>query len=171
MIKGGIGGANTQTGLRFEERIKFSVAISKLPDYEVDGNKIFYKGNLIAELFPKRKLYKFLLSRLGIEYTDYISKRLEPDEAILVGNTLFVVEMKFQNGQGSVDEKLQTCHFKKRQYGKLFSKTGINVEYIYVLNDWFQAGAYKDVLEYIKEVGCHYFFNEVPLEFLRLTGE
>jgi hypothetical protein len=171
MIKGGIGGANTQTGLRFEERIKFSVAISKLPDYKVVGNEIFYKDKLIAELFPKRKLYNFLLRRLGVNYTDYISKRLEPDEAILVGNTLFIVEMKFQNGQGSVDEKLQTCHFKKKQYNKLFSNTDINVEYIYVLNDWFKADAYKDVLEYILEVGCYYFFNEVPLEFLKLTSE
>lgn len=171
MIKGGIGGANTQTGLRFEERIRFSVAISKLPDYKVVGNEIFYKDKKVAELFPKRKLYNFLLKRLEINYVDYISKRLEPDEAILVGNTLFIVEMKFQNGQGSVDEKLQTCHFKKRQYNKLFSNTEINVEYIYILNDWFKADAYKDVLDYIKEVGCYYFFNEIPLEFLRLTGE
>ena len=171
MIKGGVGGANTQTGLRFEERIRFSVAISKLPDYEVVNNKIFYKDKLVAELFPKRKLYNFLLKRLGVNYTDYISKRLEPDEAILAGNTLFIVEMKFQTGQGSVDEKLQTCHFKKRQYDKPFSKTGINVEYIYILNDWFKAPAYKDVLDYIEEVGCYYFFNEIPLEFLRLTGE
>ncbi len=54
MIKGGVGGANTQTGLRFEERIRFSVAISKLPDYKVVGNEIFYKE---YTKFPLKYLY------------------------------------------------------------------------------------------------------------------
>jgi len=46
--------------------------------------------------------------------------------------------MKFQKVAGSVDEKLQTCGFKKRQYTELLKPLDINVEYIYILNDWFQ---------------------------------
>ncbi len=171
MIKGGTGGGNTQTGLRFEERIHLATAISKLPNYEVRGFDVYYKGEKVAELFSKNRLYKSLLILKEITHTNYISKKLLPDEAILIGNKLFIIEMKFQYVAGSVDEKLQTCHFKKRQYTKLFSDTDIEVEYIYVLNDWFNKSEYKDVREYIKEVGCHYFFNEIPLSTLGLNSE
>lgn len=171
MIKDGKGGANTQTGLRFEERINLAVAISKLPNYEVIGDSVFYQGERIAELFSKHKLYKVLLESKGINYLHHISKKLLPDEAVFIKDTLFIVEMKFQFVAGSVDEKLQTCHFKKRQYTKLFSETHIKVEYVYVLNDWFMKPEYKDVLAYIEEVGCHYFFNEIPLDFLGLNSE
>ncbi len=170
MIKGGIGGANTQTGLRFEERINLSTALSQLPGFEIRGDEVYLKSRKVAHLFSKHRLYKNLLELRGINHLDYISKKLLPDEAILVGNTLFIVEMKFQFVAGSVDEKLQTCHFKKRQYTKLFSGSGIGVEYIYVLNDWFKKPEYKDVLEYIKEVGCHYYFNEIPLDILGLNA-
>lgn len=169
MIKGGIGGANTQTGLRFEERIHLATALAKLPNYEVRGFEVFYNGEKVGELFSKNRLYKNLLVLKQITHTNYISKKLLPDEAILIGNTLFIIEMKFQFVAGSVDEKLQTCHFKKRQYTKLFSETDIDVEYIYVLNDWFKKPEYKDVLEYISEVGCHYYFNEIPLDMLGLN--
>jgi len=170
MIKGGKGGANTQTGLRFEERINLATALNALPDYQVIGDDVFYKNESVAQLFSKNKLYKNLCKLKGINHVSYISKKLLPDEAILVGNTLFIIEMKFQYVAGSVDEKLQTCHFKKRQYTKLFSDIDINVEYIYVLNDWFKKPEYRDVLEYISEVGCHYYFNEIPLKILGLSN-
>lgn len=171
MIKGGIGGANTLTGLRFEERVDLATVISKLPDYEVRGFEIFYKGEKVAELFSKYRLYKSLLKLKEIDHTKILSKKLLPDEAVLIGNTLFIIEKKFQNGQGSVDEKLQTCHFKKRQYTKLFAETDINIEFIYVLSNWFNKAAYKDVFDYIKEIGCHYYFEEIPLKILGLAGE
>ena len=169
MIKGGKGGANTLTGLRFEERIHLGTALSQLPDFEVRGDEVYFKNEKVAHLYSKHRLYKNLLKLKEISHVNYISKKLLPDEAILVGSTLFIIEMKFQHGSGSVDEKLQTCHFKKRQYTKLFSETDINVEYIYVLNDWFNHPSYKDVLDYVKEVGCHYYFNEIPLDILGLS--
>lgn len=39
---------------------------------------------------------------------------------------------------GSVDEKLQTCDFKRKQYLKMVHSLGLKVEYVYVLNDWFK---------------------------------
>ena len=42
----------------------------------------------------------------------------------------------------------------------------VNVEYFYVLNDFFDDPAYRDVLSYIEEVGCRYYFNEMPLNLL-----
>jgi hypothetical protein len=36
------------------------------------------------------------------------------------------------------------------------------VTYSYVLSEWFQQPRYRDVLEYIEECGCRYYFGEVP---------
>jgi hypothetical protein len=168
MIKGGKGGSNTQTGLRFEERINLATAIDLLDDFKVVGDDVLNKGNKVAQLFTKNKLYKNLLEKRGIDYKKIISKRLLPDEAILIENTLFIVEMKFQYVAGSVDEKLQTCDFKRKQYVKLFEPIGIKIEYIYVLNDWFKKEEYKDVLSYVESVGCHYYFNEISVSVFGL---
>ncbi len=107
---------------------------------------------------------------MDVGYEKLISKKLLPDDAVLVlGNkTLFIVETKFQTVAGSVDEKLQTCDFKLKQYRKLIKPLHIEVKYVYVLNDWFRKKEYKDVLDYIRSVGCDYFFNELPLGYLGL---
>ena len=170
MKKGGIGGGKTITGLRFESRVTLEKVISSLSNYKVSDDKIYFNGQKVAELYQKHKLYKNLLERNNIDYTKIISKKLLPDEAILIlaDKTLYIIEIKFQEVPGSVDEKLQTCDFKNKQYRKLLTPLGISVKYVYVLNEWFTKKEYKDVLEYVKSVGCYYFFNELPLDFLGL---
>ena len=42
------------------------------------------------------------------------------------------------------------------------------VEFIYIFNDWFQDPRYKDTLQYIIDTGCHYYYNEIPLNLLGL---
>lgn len=165
------GGSQTNAnGLKFEQETDLKDALSKITGYSVVNNKLYFNNKIIGILAGKHKLYKELLEPKKIDYTKIISKQLLPDEAIYLNskNTVFIIEKKFQNGSGSVDEKLQTCDFKKRQYTKLFKPLGIKVEYIYILNDWFNQQCYKDVLDYIKEKNCYYFFNEIPLNFLGL---
>ena len=170
MIKGGKGGGKTITGLRFESRVTLEKVLSAIPNYKVSNDKVYFKGRIVAEFYPKNKLYKNLLEPKGIDYSKIISKRLLPDEAILIlkDNILFIIEIKFQEVAGSVDEKLQTCDFKNRQYNRLLAPLGIKVKYVYILNDWFKKPEYKDVLTYVDSVGCHYFFYELPLSFLDL---
>jgi len=170
MIKGGKGGGKTVAGLRFECRHSLENAICSLSGYSIKDDVVYFKGGKVAELYQKNKLYKNLLEPNGIDYSKIISKKLLPDEAILIikDKTLFIIELKFQEVAGSVDEKLQTCDFKSKQYSKLLAPLGISVKYTYVLGDWFSKKEYKDVLEFIKSVGCHYFFNELPLDFLGL---
>ena len=170
MKRGGKGGDKTLTGLRFESRVTLGTVIASLPDYNVSGDDIYFKNNKVAELYYKNKLYKKLLEPKGIDYSKIIAKKLLPDDAILIlsNGTLYIVEIKFQEVAGSVDEKLQTCDFKNKQYKKLLSPLGISVKYVYVLSDWFRKKEYNDVLEYIKSVGCYYFFNVLPLDFLGL---
>ncbi len=142
MKKGGVGGANTKTGLDYEEKVCFRKLLLSSHGYEIKqneqaGESVFYNDKLVARLFLENK-------------------------------TLFIIEIKFQNGTGSTDEKLQTCDFKRKQYVKLVHQIGLKVEYVYVLNDWFKQLKYKDVLDYIHQVGCHYKFNELPLAWLGL---
>jgi len=170
MKKGGIGGTKTKTGLHFEERTDFLTAIQTHQNYSVKGNEIFYKRRKVALSFKKHGLYKYLEEN-GVNYRRIITRKLLPDDAIFVitKNTLFILEIKFQEVAGSTDEKLQTCDFKIKQYRKLLKPLNINVEYIYVLNDWFKKDEYKDVLDYIESIdGCSYYFNELPLEKLGL---
>jgi len=121
----------------------------------------------VAKCYRKHDLYRFLNN---IDWKKLISKRLLPDDALYVihNNTLFVIEVKFQNVAGSVDEKLQTCDFKKKQYKKLMSQLNIEVEYIYILSDWFRKPEYKDSLDYIISVDCQYYFEYLPLQKLGL---
>ena len=108
------------------------------------------------------------MKELEIDWTKIISKQLLPDDSIfvIIKNTLYIIECKFQQVAGSVDEKLQTCDFKKKQYQKLLSNTDIKVEYVYLLSDWFKDKQYADVLEYIKTVDCQYYFEYIPLDVL-----
>lgn len=170
MKKGGKGGGNTITGLHFESRKPLTAVISALPDYSVSQDKAFYKGQEVAQFYTKNKLYKKLLEPKGVDYKQFISKKLLPDDAIFIisKNTLFIIEIKFQGVAGSVDEKLQTCDFKNKQYQKLLAPLNIDVKYVYVLNEWFMKKEYKDVLNFVESVGCYYFFDEIPLNFLGL---
>ena len=175
MREGGTGGALTLTGLRFEERTDLLTALRRYDGYSVEpqlgraGQRLLFQGRPRARCFKKHTFYDFLLEE-NVDWQQRISKRLLPDDAILVlhSQTLFIVEVKFQKVQGSVDEKLQTCDFKRRQYVKLVDGLGLTVKYVYVLNEWFQHPGYQDVLEYIRSVGCHYVFGELPLAWLGL---
>ena len=175
MIVGGIGGATTKTGLAFEKEIDFQELILKIPGYEfkdeknLAGRGLYFNGELVARCFRKHDFYKFLAEH-GVDWKKIISKKLLPDDALLVivRETLFIIEVKYQQVAGSVDEKLQTCDFKRKQYVKLVCSLDLKVEYVYVLNDWFRKPEYKDVLEYIHSVNCHYKFKELPLAWLGL---
>lgn len=170
MIRGGKGGSKTLTGLEFERRVNLRDIFAKLPGYQLKGNELYYDGKLVAKFFKKYELYSKLLNKFKIYGKERISKLLLPDETILVMNkkTLFIIEMKFQHVAGSVDEKLQTCDFKKKQYSKLFRGSGLKVEYVYILSDWFKKKEYEDTRKYIKSVGCEFFFEELPFKFLGL---
>ena len=164
------GGARTNlNGLQFEGRTDLRDAIRQHPIYHLDENDQVIKDNLVvAQYFEKNGLYKKLLEPKGINYRTVISKKLLPDGALLVGDVLYIIEKKYQAGAGSVDEKLQTCDFKKKQYQKLFTPLGITIEFYYVLNRWFEQESNRDVFEYIRSVGCKYFIEVLPLDEIGL---
>lgn len=175
MKKGGTKGGSTVTGLIFERRVDLKTLLEKLPGYAVKklpskaGHAVFFEEKQVARIFKERAFYKFLEEE-NIDWRKLVSRRLFPDNSLLVivRETLFIIEVKFQSVEGSVDEKLQTCDFKRKQYTRLVQQLELKVEYVYVLNDWFKKPKYKDTLDYIHSVNCHYKFNELPLAWLGL---
>lgn len=178
MKKGGKGGGRTISGLHYEKRVDIVTLLSKIKGYEIKsihkkaGKGVFYNDKLIARTFKQHEFYKFL-DEEGVNWKNIVSKKLLPDDSLLiiVRDTLFIIEVKFQAVEGSVDEKLQTCDFKRKQYSKLVKELGLRIEYIYVLNDWFKKPKYKDTLDYIESVMCHYRFNTIPLKWLGLPDD
>lgn len=133
---------DTTTGLKFENRINLNK----------EGINL-----------TKHNLYRYL-SSLGINWEDLLSRKLLPDEAYFNPNTkeLSIYEKKFQQTEGSADEKPQTCAFKIWQFQKIGKAIGATtVTYTYIFNDWFKHPRYKDMLDYIKSVpGCDYIIVE-----------
>jgi len=157
-----------ETGLKFEKETSLANALEK-SGFRISQNEIYKGETLSGLLLGQHRLYKFLDAE-KVEWEKILSKKLLPDEAVLSKkvNSLTVVEKKWQETEGSVDEKLQTCGFKIRQYSRLLEPLGVKVKYVYLLNDWFSRPRYADVLEYIKEVGADYHFKSLPLELLDL---
>jgi len=175
MVKGGIGGSNTRTGLHFEGKVDIVTFLGTIEGYKCQQNKgqtgkskwfdIYYLDKYVASSFQKHALYLYLNSR-GVKWEAILSKQLLPDDAMYVvkNNTVFIIEVKYQETSGSVDEKLQTCDFKLKQYKKLFAPLNYEVEYIYILSDWFRQDGYKDVRDYIIASNCKYYFEYLPLD-------
>ena len=135
MKKGGTGGSNTLTGLIYEAKVDLGTFLNSQDGYRVDDTRVFFNEELVARLFKKHALYRFLAEN-NVDWKRHISKQLLPDNCIyvIINNTAFILEVKHQEVAGSVDEKLQTCDFKKKQYMKLFSELNYKVEYYYVLD-------------------------------------
>lgn len=162
------GGANTNVnGLQFEQTTSLDSSLKSKGIVVID-NKVFFKARKLGWSVGKDKLYTKFLSPHGIDYKNYNSKKWQPDECFIneLNQTAYIIEKKFQRSRGSVDEKLPGCHFKKKEYEKLFSPLGYKVKFIYLFNDWFKRDEYKDTKEYIYMMGCYYFFNEIPLNAL-----
>jgi hypothetical protein len=167
------------SSLRFEQKVDFQKLVGFIPGYGVKkvpgkaGMGVFFDDSLVARCFKKHDFYEFL-AESNIDWRQVLSQQPLSCDAlfVLVRETLFIIEVKYQRVAEYVYRKLQTCDFKRKQYVKLVAPLGLKVEYVYVLNDWFKQPGYKDVLDYINSVNCHYRFNELPLSWLGLpTGK
>ena len=109
MIKNGKGGWNTKTGLIFEGKTDLATFLNVQPGYRVADGVVFYNDEKVARIFKKHGFYRYL-KEIGVEWKKNISKKLLPDDSIyvIINNTLFIIECKYQQVEGSVDEKLQT---------------------------------------------------------------
>lgn len=70
---------------------------------------------------------------------EYNFSKLLPDGSFIIQNTLFIIEVKCQQGEGPLDEKLQTCDCKRKQHLKLVVSLELKVGYFYVWIDWLKT--------------------------------
>jgi hypothetical protein len=103
-----------------------------------------------------------------------LSKNLLPDMAFFdyETRTIVIVEMKTQTSEGSVDEKLETVHFKRRQYLKFAKEIDFkDVKFNWALDSKFAESRYDDVKEYLDEMGSYFEVGSVSLDLLCLQAE
>ena len=108
MKKGGIGGANTQTGIHFEKKTDLLVELGKLPEFKIDGNNVLKNGVIVAENCRQHALYRFLKKK-GVNFSDHVSAKLLPDEALYIPaqKRMYIIEKKFQEKERSAMRKSQ----------------------------------------------------------------
>lgn len=182
MKKGGTGGANTnKTGLKFEKDTDFSELVDKLGNYEVKeivfsdkkvtrGFEVYRGDTLIGKIMSQYRFYDFL-SDIGVENTN--SKQWKPDEVFInfENHTVYIVEKKWQETEGSVDEKLLGFGNKRRIYQRLLDKAEkpFAVQFIFVGNsNFFGKDKYRDSFEMLRGDGIKIMLDEYDMAYFGL---
>tara|TARA_B100001996_G_C18527841_1_gene541796 strand:- start:212 stop:766 length:555 start_codon:yes stop_codon:yes gene_type:complete len=154
----GAGGSNTNgNGIPYEKKTDLDDRIKIMNKNKV-STVIKFNGH--DKLFVKTKqaqLFKYM--------KDEINKNIEgahgckrPDECYIDKElkNMFIIEKKFQQGHGSVSEKIQTPDFKLWQYSRTFPN--YTIIYIYCFSDFFKK-KHKAELEYLKLKNIPYFWG------------
>ena len=117
-----------KNGLKFENKTKLSDLLDKHPSFYVDVNKVYFNNEEVGLIVSQNKLYKWL-DEVNPNWKNLTNKTLNPDEALFnkTNNTLYIIEKKYQETEGSVDEKLQTFHFKIWFYEKITKQVLLNL--------------------------------------------
>lgn len=174
------GGKQTNiNGLSYEKDTDFLDIIVKQTNLvvkEIESKKTIksraaeiYKSNkLIGYFFEQDSIYREFFKPRKYDYKKEVKySLLKPDSVFVneISKTVYIIEKKYQEGTGSVDEKIQTCDYKKNYfYAPKFKKLGYKTEFFYLLSPFYDAEKYSNVFSYIKQKGCRYFFNVIPLK-------
>lgn len=166
------GGANTnRNGLNFEQTTSLNSALQAAGFTITNNYEVYDNTHFLGYCINQSKFSTFFLRQNGIDDRTINSKRWNPDEAFIneLNKTVYIIEKKFQQTSGSVDEKLATFPFKIREYQRLLEPIGYKLVYIYLLSaDWFNTPKYRDYFDYMDELGCPHYFDTLPLSALGL---
>lgn len=157
----GAGGAQTnKNGLGYENTNCLPTILN------IETHKIIF-GSGINDCYYMYKDYIILKQRglynyLHNSYNNNCEKKLNPDECIIDTNKhiLYILEKKFQQCGGSVDEKIQTALFKRWYYGEQYP--AYTIVYIYVLSDWFKQKKYRPEMRYLNNNNVPVLFSSDP---------
>ena len=161
----GAGGANTNVnGLPYEKitELKEDERYKNKKKINIDGKEIQIVTIDNKEFIKlKQGDLKKYMKKLG-EYTEK-EKQLNPDECYLddISKTIHIIEKKFQQTSGSVDEKIQTAIFKKEFYEEQYPN--YKIKYCYCLSDWFKQSKYKPEMRYLMKYGFKVFWGKDTL--------
>lgn len=155
----GAGGANTNAnGLPYESMTDLSDRYNIINS---NNDNIDIKFDNSEKTFVKPSKKGVFLSMMSTDLDQNINIGhgcKQPDEVYVdrINHVLFIIEKKFQNSSGSVCEKIQTPHFKKRQYERMFP--AYNIVYVYCLSDWFRHNCQSE-LEYFEYLNIPVFWG------------
>tara|TARA_Y100001970_G_scaffold280725_1_gene390161 strand:+ start:3604 stop:4341 length:738 start_codon:yes stop_codon:yes gene_type:complete len=157
----GAGGANTnKNGLKFERKINLRENYMIISTKN-NINEIIFNGTKQKFIeVHKAKLQNYMKKNNEMNLNINIGHGCKhPDEAYINENKklLIIIEKKFQQGTGSVCEKLQTALFKREHYGKLFPN--YKIEYVYCLSNWFIKNC-KAEIEFLHKNKFPVFFGK-----------
>ena len=155
----GAGGANTNlNGLPYEEMTSLETHYDII---ESDNNshtiKFYDSDEIFVTPIKKTMLFRCMRDEHDSEIPDaHGCKR--PDEIYInkLSRQMFIIEKKFQNGNGSVCEKIQTAGMKRWNYRKKFP--AYSVFYIYCLSPWFRDNCIAE-LNYLEEINVPVFWG------------
>ena len=128
--------------------------------------KKFLKKNI---LFKNKNLYKIInkifinaskhsLYKIVNNFNKKMPKKLIPDDCFinLRQKQIFILEMKYQEKEGSTDEKIQTGPYKLWYYKKLFPS--YKIYFSYVFNDWYKQKKYQPEISYLLSHNIQVFY-------------
>ena len=156
----GAGGKKTnKNGLLFENTSLFSENKIITCEQHFINKKCFEKFILNNQTYYNST--KYSLYNLIPDYDKDVckNKKLIPDEFFvnLEQKQIYILEKKFQQTSGSVDEKIQSADFKRFHYKKIFPNYSIHFSFVF--NDWFKKNKYKSEFEYFNLQNIQFFFN------------
>lgn len=184
MKKGGTGGANTNAnGLSFENKTDLATAIQTdlSSKYKLTEKKFAKKSATkayvvtrlsdnkdIGIITQKNRFYDVMKAHYNLDNANH--KKWQPDEVFFnfETNTVFIVEKKWQSGQGSVDEKILGFNSKRYLYQKNFNQLPKEpkpmVQFCALFNsDWWLSDSnverYQDSFDILRMDGIKIFFN------------
>ena len=126
-------------------------------EYTIDGQ--------VYKHLPQHKLFQFISTTSEHENFKNFKKKypkaknIRPDDSFLniKKMELFLVEMKFQYRNGSVDEKIECAHSKIKRYEHRYPS--YKIHYAYLLSDWFKKPVYDEILDDLRESGIKIFWE------------
>ena len=156
----GAGGANTNmNGLAYENKTSIETVLIKNNYKKYIFNKTkcgyYYKCDLSDKItvmyFTQSGLKNYFKKKYNIEI------HRNPDEAFLIKNDgnyiLKILEKKNQNTEGSVEDKLKTGCFNRREYelmiGDIIDNCPIKIEYAFSISKFLQDKFTSTINKYI----------------------
>ena len=185
MIKNGKGGANTnKNGLAFQEKCS-SVKVLKDKGYPlkpienvdstVEAFTLEKNGKPAVIITRDSRMYKDIASIYPEANShDVMSKEIKTDDAVidLESKIAHIFEARAQNVNGSTDDKLASCEFKRLELLKFLGPLGFDVRYTFICSDFFKHPKYKDLIDYINsKEKCFICFNEFPLDTIEILKD
>jgi hypothetical protein len=126
-----------------------------------------YYGTKIIRFIPPKLFKKYIFDRFGI----YVYRK--PDEVYIIndGNnwTIKIIEKKFQNVPGTIEDKLWAGPAYKHDYQMMFPE--FKIEYIFVVNEFLAERImstrpkYKSLKKFLKSHNIKLVFGEAKNYF------